>query len=88
MTGWGTVFVLHLEGIVFDQGVHKSVISLLGESLWSFSLVGGRILGDTAIELWNEVLELSGNIISELSLGPVVVQEAAESAIWVSILWH
>jgi len=88
MSGWGSVGVLHFEGIVFDQRVHKSIISLIGESLWGLSLVGAGILGDTTVELWNEVLELTGNIITSLDLSPVVVQEAAEGAIWMSILWH
>jgi len=87
MSGGGSVFVLHFEGISFDQRVHKSIISLLGESLWSFSLVTGGFHGGTLIEFWNEVLELTGGIF-KLKTGPVVVEEAAEGAIWMSILWH
>jgi len=88
MSGWGSVGVLHFEGIVFDQRVHKSIISLLRESLWALSLVGAGILGDTTVEFWDEVLELAWNIILKLSLGPVVMKEAAESAVWVGVLWH
>ena len=88
MSGWGSVGVLHFEGIVFDQRVHKSIISLLRESLWALSLVGAGILGDTTVEFWDEVLELTRNIILKLSLGPVVMKEAAESAVWVGVLWH
>jgi len=82
MAGWSTVLVLHLKGIVLDQGVHKSIISLLGESLWDVSLVAFGTL-----ELWNEVLKLAWGIF-KLKLGPVVVQEAAEGTVWVSVFRH
>jgi hypothetical protein len=52
------------------------------------SLVGAGILGDTTVEFWDEVLELAWNIILKLSLGPVVMKEAAESAVWMGVLWH
>ena len=88
MAGSSTIFVLHLEGIFVDQGVHESVVSLLGESLWDLSLIGGGILGGTAVELGDEVLEFAWDVVTELHLGPVVVDMAGEGAVGVGVLGH
>jgi len=84
MAGWVTVLVLHLEGVSLDEGVHESVVSLLGVLRWDDSLIRAGIRVGS-VEVWNEMLEL---LVLELEVSPVVVQVAAESAIWVGISWH
>ena len=38
-TGWGTILILTLEGVVHDHGSHEEVIGTGGEVLWWDSLV-------------------------------------------------
>jgi len=38
-TGWGTILILTLEGVVHDHGSHEEVISTSGEMFWWNSLV-------------------------------------------------
>ena len=55
VTGWSSGIVLHFEGVVLDQRVHKSIVSLLSVLLWNFSIVS--LVGIGTIEVWNVVLE-------------------------------
>ena len=62
-TGWGTILILTLEGVVHDHGSHEEVIGTSGEMLWWDSLV---LLVECASSVFS-----SGEpvIISELNSG-------------------
>ena len=79
MARWLAISIFHLDGVVLDHGSHESVISLLLESVWDDSLISS--LGIRVS--WGESVN-----VRQLQHGPVVVEVAGESAVWVSILWH
>jgi len=92
VAGRSSVHVLHLKGVVLNQGVHKAVITLLHEFGRNSSFV--TTLSTCTIEVGQEVLELLElnvllivlRVVRLLHESPVIMEMAGESAIGVSVL--
>jgi hypothetical protein len=96
-TSWLSGFIFHLNGVGCDERLHESVISFLSESSWDDSSVATLSFA-VAVD-WSEGIDatklnslvIGGGFtlgLTKLELGPVIVEEAGEGAVWVSVLWH